>query len=79
VTTIGAAEVCAALREAGIHVTPDQIKCEAREQRTLVILPKQRVAWFPDSDEGRKRLKVERHALRLIADRCSFCRAAYPI
>jgi hypothetical protein len=72
VTTIGAAEVCAALREAGINVTPDQIKCDAREHRTLAVLPGERVAWFPDSDEGRGRLTVERHALRLITARCSF-------
>lgn len=65
-------DACAALREAGIEVSPAQIRLEARDERWLVSLPGECLAWFGANIRGRERLKVERRVLRLLAQRCAF-------
>jgi aminoglycoside phosphotransferase (APT) family kinase protein len=63
---------CEALRAAGLSCFPDEIQIVAREERWVVLLPGQRLAWFPASETGSLRLAVERRVLHLLADRCSF-------
>jgi hypothetical protein len=63
---------CASLREAGLRLEPDDLRVEAREERWMVLLPDDRIGWFPASDEGRRRLMIERRVLRLLASRCTF-------
>ncbi|MGF6231068.1 hypothetical protein QFZ27_005023 [Inquilinus ginsengisoli] len=66
------AEVCAALREAGLSLRPEEITLDAREDRWLVRLPGDRMAWFPANARGRVRLAADRRLLRLLAERCRF-------
>jgi hypothetical protein len=61
-----------ALREAGIVVSPAQLRVEPRDDRCLVTLPDGRLAWFPSNGRGRERLVRERRVLSLIVARCSF-------
>jgi Phosphotransferase enzyme family len=63
---------CAALRKAGLDLSPAQPRIEAREDRWLVWLPGERLAWFPANAKGRELLERERRVLRLLAERCSF-------
>lgn len=68
-----AADVGAALRQAGVIVAPDEIAIEPRDNgRAMVRLPGDRLAWFPTAARGADRLAVERRILRLVAARCSF-------
>jgi len=64
--------VAAALRRAGLNVAPARIIIEARDDRWLVRLPDDRLAWFAANARGEQRLKKERRVLRLLAARCSF-------
>jgi hypothetical protein len=61
-----------ALREAGLDLSPTQLRVEPREDRWLVCLPDERLAWFPANARGRERLKLERRVLHLLSQRCSF-------
>lgn len=61
-----------ALREAGLDLSPPQLRVEPREDRWLVFLPGDRLAWFAANARGRARLKLERRVLRLLSERCSF-------
>jgi hypothetical protein len=61
-----------ALREAGFHFSPAQLQVEPREDRWLVSLPDERLAWFAANARGRERLQLERRILRLLSERCSF-------
>jgi thiamine kinase-like enzyme len=63
---------CNALREAGLELTPAELRIEAREDRWAVVMPGEKMAWFPANDRGNERLSVERRVLGLLADRCSF-------
>jgi len=63
---------CEALRGAGLSCSLDEILIVAREERWAVVLPGERLAWFPASQSASRRLAVERRVLRLIAERCSF-------
>ena len=63
---------CKALRAAGLSCSPDEIEIVAREERWAVLLPGERLAWFPASKSASRRLAVERRVLRLLAERCSF-------
>jgi hypothetical protein len=63
---------CAALGEAGLDLSPSQISVEPREDRWLVSLPDERLAWFAANSRGRGRIEIERRVLRLLAERCSF-------
>jgi Phosphotransferase enzyme family len=69
---LSAQAACAALREAGLNLLPAQVRVEAREDRWLVVLPADRLAWFAANSRGQRRLKTERRVLRLLAERCSF-------
>ncbi len=60
------------LLTAGWKLTPEQVRIEARDERWVVRLPDQRLAWFAASEAGRRRLVTERRVLRLLAARCSF-------
>jgi aminoglycoside phosphotransferase (APT) family kinase protein len=70
--TLTAQIVAATLREAGLDLSPANVRIETRDERWLVYLPGERLAWFPANAKGRERLDVERHVLRLLAERCSF-------
>jgi hypothetical protein len=63
---------CEALRRAGLSASPEEVQVSARDERWAVSLPGERIAWFPASELGSRRLSVERRVLRLLADRCSF-------
>ena len=63
---------CNALREAGLDLTPAELRSEAREDRWAVSLPGEQMAWFPANTGGRRRLSTERRVLRLLADRSTF-------
>jgi aminoglycoside phosphotransferase len=69
---LDARSACTALREAGLDLSPSQIRIEPREDRWLVSLPGERLAWFAANSRGRLRLEIERRVLRLLAERCSF-------
>lgn len=60
------------LREAGLNLTPVELRIEAREDRWAVWLPNEQTAWFPTNERGHERLAVERKVLHLLANRCSF-------
>jgi Phosphotransferase enzyme family len=65
-------EVCAALREAGVDVSPSQLTIEERDNCCLVRLPDERLAWFPTNRRGHECLELERRILQLLGERCSF-------
>jgi hypothetical protein len=69
---LSAASACELLAKAGFQVAPPDVHIEAREERWLVRLPKQRLAWFAASTTGLRRLQNERRVLRLLEARCSF-------
>jgi hypothetical protein len=48
------------LSAAGFHCQPAEVALEPREDRWLVRLPEQRLAWFAASDEGLESLRTER-------------------
>jgi hypothetical protein len=61
-----------ALCEAGFPHPAEALHIDAREERWAVSLPDGRIAWFPSSAAGAKRLAVERRVLGLLAKRCLF-------
>jgi aminoglycoside phosphotransferase (APT) family kinase protein len=69
---LSAETVCDALQEAGLVLTPAELRIERRDDRWAVALPGERMAWFAVDSKGAERLAVERKVLRLLADRCSF-------
>jgi hypothetical protein len=72
VADLTAEGVCEALRSAGVSCLPKDVVLVAREERWAVSLPGERLAWFPASEEGSRRLNIERRVLRLVAERCSY-------
>jgi hypothetical protein len=70
--TLPAEDACALLCEAGFPVSSSDIRIERRDERWAVTLPGDQMAWFPAGDAGRERLAVERRALRLLSERCTF-------
>ena len=64
--------IAAALREAGLDIAADALAPEPRDGRIVVVLPGERLAWFPTSDDGRVQLARERRVLRVVAEHCSF-------
>ena len=62
----------AALARVGLELVPAELRIEAREQRWLVHLPGQRLAWFAMTEQGRRSLVTERRVLRLLEARCGF-------
>jgi aminoglycoside phosphotransferase (APT) family kinase protein len=63
---------CEALCAAGLSCSPGELQIVAREEKWAVLLPGERLAWFPASKSASRRLAVERRVLRLLADRCTF-------
>ena len=63
---------CELLVEAGLALAPSVVHIEAREERWLVRVPGQQLAWFAASQHGVERLQTERRVLRLLAARCGF-------
>jgi aminoglycoside phosphotransferase (APT) family kinase protein len=55
-----------------VVVAPGELRLEAREERHVVHLPGDRIAWLADSERGRRRLALERRVLRLLEARCAF-------
>ena len=47
---------CTMLSNAGLHVSPADVKVEARDQRWVVRLPGRRLAWFAANEAG-----IQRH------------------
>lgn len=72
VANLTAEAACETLRGVGIACWPEDVQIIAREERWAVSIPGERIAWFPASELGNKRLAVERRVLRLLAERCSF-------
>ena len=60
------------LAKAGLAVAPSAVRIERREERWLVRLPGERMAWVAASAEGLARLRAERRVLRLLEARCAF-------
>lgn len=71
-STLSPADVSESLETAGLRCGPSEVQIEAREERWLVRLPGQRLAWFAASSSGLQRLRAERRVLRLLEARCSF-------
>ena len=63
---------CGMLAAAELDFVPSDVRVEARDERWLVRLPGQRVAWFAASPDGVRRLRTERRVLRLLEARCTF-------
>jgi len=63
---------CEVLAEAGLEFAPSDVHVEAREERWVVRLPGQHLAWFAASRHGLQRLQTERRVLRLLEARCTF-------
>jgi len=70
--TLDTTEACSLLNAAGFRFAPPEVRVEPRDRRWAVLLPGDRMAWFPMDEAGRRRLTTERRVLRLLADRCSF-------
>lgn len=70
--TMTPAIACEALARLGLRFEPADVEVEPREERWVVQLPGQRLAWFAASAAGLRRLDVERRVLRLLEARCSF-------
>ena len=56
---------CEMLAEAGFAFAPSDVHVEAREERWVVHLPGQQLAWFAASRQGLQRLQTERRPLHL--------------
>jgi hypothetical protein len=61
-----------ALRAGGFALSPQEVTVEAREDRCMVRMPADTIAWFPANEQGKTRLAMERQLLRILAERCSF-------
>jgi hypothetical protein len=72
VANLTAEAACEALRGAGMTCSPEDTQIIVRDERWAVLLPGERIAWFPASALGNRRLAVERRVLRLLAGRCSY-------
>jgi hypothetical protein len=64
--------VCEALAAAGFRYRPSQLTLERHDERWLVRLPDQRLAWLAASANGLERLRIERRVLRLLEQHCTF-------
>ena len=70
--TLTPATSVSALAALRIRVALGQVKVEQREDWWLVRLPKDRLAFFAATEQGRERLVRERRVLRLLAGKCGF-------
>jgi aminoglycoside phosphotransferase (APT) family kinase protein len=71
-SSLDAARACELVREAGIDVSPSDVRVEARDGRWAVFLPGERMAWIASSEDGARRLAIERKVLRVLEARCTF-------
>jgi len=65
-------EIARALREAGVVIGSGELAPEWRDERIVVPLAGERLAWFPITEPGRARLARERRVLRVLAAHCRF-------
>jgi aminoglycoside phosphotransferase (APT) family kinase protein len=65
-------DALAALSQLGINLNASEITVERHEDRWLVRLPDERLAWFAASETGRNTLIADRRVLRLVESRCAF-------
>jgi aminoglycoside phosphotransferase (APT) family kinase protein len=72
IDSLTAAQAAELLGGIGVAVDPGELVPELRDERWLVRLPGQRVAWLARSAAGRVVLLRERRVLRLLAARCGF-------
>jgi aminoglycoside phosphotransferase (APT) family kinase protein len=70
--TLTPERAAAALASAGIAVDANAVVVEPRDERWLVRMPGDRVAWFASSDAGAGRLATERRVLAVLTARCAF-------
>lgn len=63
---------CGYLEQTGLSLEPDAICIEPREARWAVHLPENQMSWFAMSEDGHRRLTMERRVLKLLKARCSF-------
>ena len=63
---------CEMLAETGLAFAPSEVHVEERDERWLVRLPGEQLAWFAASATGLQLLQAERRVLRLLEARCSF-------
>jgi Ser/Thr protein kinase RdoA (MazF antagonist) len=70
--TQDAVSACEALAAAGFRYQSSLLRLELHDEKYLVRLPDQRLAWFAASRRGLEQLDVERRVLRLLEARCSF-------
>ncbi len=61
-----------ALSDSGFAVSARDLTLDPRGERTVVMMPGARAAWFARSEAGRAQLGHEARVLRLLAERCSF-------
>jgi hypothetical protein len=61
-----------ALFSAGFAVSAHDLSLNLREERTVVMMPGERAAWFASSEAASARLRHEALVLRLLTERCSF-------
>lgn len=62
----------AALLRAGLVQRPEELEFRAGESYFAVPLPNDKMAWFPTTAEGQRRLVKERRVLRLLEEHCHF-------
>ena len=67
-----AATACLLLSRAGFPTDAEGVSVTAREDRWAVLLPGDRMAWFPMNNVASARLATERRVLALLASGCSF-------
>src|SRR5262245_49470504 len=72
VIALTADTACDAFRAAGMASDSGDLRVERRDDRWAVMLPGDRMAWFPANAPGRQQLSIERKVLRLLAERCTF-------
>jgi len=64
--------VSAALVKAGFPHDPSALELHSRENRLVVRISHERMAWFPLNEEGRALLTKDRRVLRLLEKYCLF-------
>ena len=71
-TPLSPNQISDALNRSGFQCKPEDLATETREERILVYLPDNQIAWFALSSQGREMLAQERRVLQLLAQKCTF-------
>jgi aminoglycoside phosphotransferase (APT) family kinase protein len=66
------ARAAATLAAAGFAYAPSMLTVEPHDEKFLVRLPDQKLAWFAASSFGLEQLAIERRVLRLLEAHCTF-------